>query len=149
RSNSNNRIALTKILERQVVQNVRCSLSFPRCSTRGPNHDDYQAGDRHARDCRAGGCPACCGSEETQALCLNATPRHLSDSWSVDATTRTLWGIWTRYWNRHGPIGGNVLVAFGRRDQRTPYLEQYHSPRSLSGMLMLRCRGRSSVPRAA
>ncbi len=146
--------AIDKILDCPAVHNVRHPLS----TTRGANisdaertdHDDDQAGDSHARDCSAGGRPVCCGSKTAQALqapYLNASSetlpdmRTLPDGRSDDAPARNLWIVWAGDRDSHRSIGRNVLVAFGRRDQRTPDLEQHHAPLNGMGSMHSPCGG--------
>ncbi len=110
------------------------------------NHDEDQTGDCRARDRGAGGCAPCRRSEEAQAYqapYLDNATRNLWDSRNVDDALRSLWNIrnvdnarslWdirNSCWNCHRSVGGVVQLAVGRRDKRSPHLEQHQSSRAL------------------
>lgn len=111
-------------------------------TTRGGHHDD-QNGDGCAGDCRAGSCPIRCGSKEVQALqakcrsrtCQCPDVRTLSHGRSDHAAVEHLWIVWRSDRNGHRSIHRNILVAFGRRNQRAPDLEQHHASGPVTGLL--------------
>jgi 5-methylcytosine-specific restriction endonuclease McrA len=59
---------------------------------------------------------------------------------NVDNAIRNLWDIRNLCWNCHRSVSGVVLLAFGRRDKRSPHLEQHYSSRS-------QVKGNANTPR--
>ena len=111
------------------------------------NHDD-QNDNRHAGDRRAGRRARRCGGEEAQAYqALHRSNRSrqqpdigtISYGGSDDASARNLRVIRRPDRNRDGSLYRHVLLAFGRRDQCAPDLEQHDalSPVKLRARLHL------------
>jgi hypothetical protein len=102
----------------------------------GSTDDNDQTSDGRARGCRNGGYAPCSASEESQAhqasnLLSDVHIRPLSDGRSVGSAERRLWHIRNCRGNRHCSVNRHIQLAFGRRHQRSPYLEQHHARRSL------------------
>jgi hypothetical protein len=94
---------------------------------KGINHEEDQIGDCRARDRGAGGCALCCRSEETQASlaqCFDNAIRNLWNGRNLDHA-RNLRVIRSFCWNCHRSVNRLVQLAVGRRDKRSPDLEQH------------------------
>jgi hypothetical protein len=86
-------------------------------------------------------CARCCPSEEAQAhqapnfdhairnvwdnRNIDHAIRNVWDNRNVDYAIRDLWDIGNFHWNCHRTVSGVVQLAVGRRDKRSPHLEQH------------------------
>jgi hypothetical protein len=94
------------------------------------NHDHDQTGDCHARGCGAGRHAPDGASQEAQAHQAHRLDDADRQLWTVGSTddairNRNLRGVRNLCRNGHRSVRGLVQLAFGRRDQRGAYLEQY------------------------
>jgi hypothetical protein len=119
----------------RVYVEARAERTLSHMYRAGGSRDEYdQTDDGRARSRRGSGYPVRCASEEVQA---HRAPGHVSDvrrlfnGRSVGTAKRWLWYIRNFGWNCHRSVDRHIQLAFGRRHERGPHLEQHHSRRSV------------------